>query len=668
VDVFSDSLEVTPGLPAAIGASLSPQRRVYTRTEVLEVVVEVTDEYGNTVQNPPLAISGSQPIRPFGGTSFRPTEEGSQSVTVSVDGPTLGGRTLEARVSFVVDENAPVVECTFPSEGSLRAGSRPGQSTTIQGRFQDGSGIASLTVAGTDARLSFTQGRRAGTFSATVTAREGVNAVPIVAIDGYGQTTHHLCHFLVGRGEVHVTEFLEDAVTLTLGQDAIDDHDRRDRDSIGDFLDEMLNSDGLNERLFASIRDAHYDGGHIASAGQHQSCNWLRVGIEDARIGDTRTIGLSLRGDEIIVAIRFDRIQVRLSAWGELLCFDQRARGSVVFHNPNVVARLAVSFSAGRPRLRVRNVTVQFSDLSRDLDSWFDNWLFDRAQPGVVQAVRSKAGAALKEVLEDAIDGLLSRYGTTTLARRLEIPRPDGQRFAIDGSTVLTSASQDQRGIHLGIGSKFRATRPVVTRGSGLIPLPADARAETTHDGARSSVRLGVTNQMLYALWQAGYFRGDRRLDGGRVQVEALSQPVVTVVGDDRIQIALGGIQGSMYLNGFGEIATVRGNASVTARVTRRPDGRLALTSPSVDIQAVFPGTPLSQQQQDLATGLLELYLAGQLQTAFQQLPALPVEYLVTPSGLEDFGIEPGRQIGIVFDDVDIRPGHRATLDGRLQF
>jgi hypothetical protein len=667
-DVISDAFQVAPALPARLHTTLWPWQQSYGTDDVIDVLTIVSDPFGNRISDPSLSLSTSERTHTFGGTSFRPTVEGRQTVTVRVTGPTYEGRGLSETSSFVADDNAPLVACTSPAPGSILRSVRAGDDVHIVGRFRDSGGVRQVRVEGSAARLDYGQGqgRTVGQFSSTVTAVEGLNSVLVRASDGYGRTSNQLCHFIVARSAVHSDLFLADGASLMLGPDALDDGNRDDLDSITDLLQVIMDSDLIVDEVWDRLYQRQEGRDQWRNPGA-TNCNHVRYNAEGVEMSLNRYVAVSAVPEGLQVEIETDWFAVdgRISA--RAACIRSSTNGRVYLRDLRLSLTLSVQVEAGVPRVEIAvrdgvrlarvsvgDVTTHFRGLDGDIVDLVSAYFSNRLS-GLVSSFFQ---GILVSKVKDVTDRMVSSTDLE-LPASFTVPRPDGERFEINALVSATSASADARGLRLGLGTRFQAENPVRSSASGLVPVVAATPAADA-DQIRAAVHPGLPSQVLHALWTAGYFDGEYGNGAGSVSATTALPPVVSIPAPGRIRVSIGGVEARATLNGFGEVVRVVGDVSVEASVRRTADGGLTLVRPEVDLRIVAPDEQIPQAQIDRATRLLELYLTGAVANALASAPVAPVPSLTLPEGL------PASRAYLRVEGVQIAPGRAIALDGRF--
>jgi len=660
-ELLPAELRVDPGLPSLLAIGLHPHRRLYQIGEVVALNATVTDSYDNAVPGAIVARSSDPPLPAFGAERFRFDRDGHFRLQATVEGETEGNRPLSAAVEVDVSTHGPTLICVSPGDGSAVTHT-PGQELNFTGQVGDPNGVRTVWVNGVEVAPG-----RGGRFTTPVATRYGINFVEMVAEDQQGQQSSSFCAFMVADRYSPMNEFLGDAVTLRLGQAAVDDNaPNAPLASLGDILRRMLNSRGLVDTVNTMMvgQNPLYDDCAVDCA--------LFCCI-DARI-TYRSGTFDLPGPN---QLSLSLVNGGLRAWVRL------PNPTFGFHSdntgPNITGdvstghiEVAMTFDAelgagGRPavRLRAGSESVSVGELNYDGD-WWNDWLGDIAiwlfggyfQNEIAGVIRDQ----LRSNIDSVLDGVLGNLDISSLGAEFDVPSLTGGPPAtlgvgINFSRINFNAS---RGL---FGMGMRLTGP--TRHAGEpngAPIPP---GNVSHDpGGRramaAAVSYGVINKALFTMWRAGYFHFDASavvpgLDDapdGTTLALAVSLPPVAMAGprNGSVRIGLAGASMVLAYPGIFDVPVeidVAAEASAGVRLVNGDElhfdaitvDRLLFATPTValnpEVRAIL---------QDLLTEIVQALLDTTINGA---LPVLPIPEFELPDMLSTYGIPRGTVLGL---------------------
>ena len=146
------ALHVQAGFPATLNLALFPERPLYRVGSVVELVAQVSDQFGNEVSGADIEFFSSPELPTFGDGRFRCFQEGEYTLGVRVLGETWEGRELESDIRILVDYGGPGVDCVQPEMGQIIAMPQGG-AHRISGTVADIAGVESFSIDGQPADL-----------------------------------------------------------------------------------------------------------------------------------------------------------------------------------------------------------------------------------------------------------------------------------------------------------------------------------------------------------------------------------------------------------------------------------------------------------------------------------------------------------------------------------
>ncbi|MGB0647745.1 MAG: hypothetical protein ACPGQS_11250, partial [Bradymonadia bacterium] len=211
-DVGADAM-VELGEPAYVELSISPRKALYTQSETPRVSAVVYDRLGDELVDYPVRFD------------TRPVE----SATVDLDGTVHFSREgagavrgcatpdLCGRVSFFVDDSAPLLEVISPTRGEYISGE---PTITVEGRTDPGGGVE---IYLNDQELDVDD---EGYFRAEISAEFGLNLVDLIADDGVRRPATRSVREVVWSPTIQARTGaqieIQSAASMKIGQVALD--------------------------------------------------------------------------------------------------------------------------------------------------------------------------------------------------------------------------------------------------------------------------------------------------------------------------------------------------------------------------------------------------------------------------------------------------------------
>jgi hypothetical protein len=318
-------------------------------------------------------------------------------------------------------------------------------------------------------------------------------------------------------------------------------------------------------------------------------------------------------------------------------------------------------------------VTVGTVDLS---GSGFCGFLIDLIKSFFTGTVKNAVQNSLQSFIQTKVapllDSVTSSLDISTLAQSFPVPRLDGTG-TVNLGFGLSFSSLDITTIRalVGIGTRFTPGTTTVSRPSlGIARRTLDPLLDPpgTSDGQPVGVSAyeGVLNEVLHALWRAGYFQATLNIGGGTATIDSWLPPVASIGANNTAELELGGVAATLTIPGvidqpinimFGGHA----NATVSMSGNDLTFGNLQLDKLYVSFQVT-----LSQAQRDAMESFLQSALADVLANSINNgLPAFPIPSFTLPASVSTYGLPAGAQLGIVNPVLSTSSAH-AVLDGQF--
>ncbi len=670
-----ERVEVTPTRPAALAIARVPDQMVYGIGQVLEIASVVTDRYDNVIEDADVRVTSSPAGGQLGRPRLRYDADGRYRVVARVAPPTESGEPLVRQTTVVVNGDGPQIRCEGPGDGAMiRAAA--GSTVIFRGQVSDASGVADVFVNGEAVSVG-----QSGEFSRPVQVGYGVHFVDVVARDSFGTESTRTCAFLAARRYASPEDISRDSLTLRLDQAAVDDRDPRDGlDSVNDLLVTALNSDDLVRELDRQLRGnrvlkpSECDVRVLVCVFRSEILYDGRPGNPGIRVLGARQSRLTLVNGGLRTALSIGRLGVRLNVNGT---FDRT--GWVDFEDIQVDVTFNVDLHSGAPRVRVRpgSVRVDIGRVRADF-SGFSGTVVDIVLRLAQGRVRRLVEDTLKDFVRDSFDeileGVLGGLDVSSLGTEVSVPRLDGRgEFELDVALGLSTLGITQDRLLIGVGTRFTGPVNIGTPTLGVARPPGLIRRDPDTSGrsAGAAVHGFVLNQVLHALWRAGFLEGAINTgalsgdmpEGLWVELSGALPPVAQVESTeagDRVRVDIGALTLNLVYPGlFEEPITVTLGARAVTRVQLAGED-LSFDRITIE-ELVFSAADVSLDaaSRDALEGFLRMLIQNLVDDLLNDgLPSLPIPSFEIPSSLTRFGLPGGTSLGLVGPSLDTSPPH----------
>ena len=658
------TLEVTPGLPDQISMSPVPKKSVYGLGEVVRMSTVVADQYGNEIRDASVDYTVTPMATSFGRARWEFNKEGTYTAKAVVKGMTKGGKKLTASEQIVVNGDGPAITCKSPSDGSM-VDARPGGSVKFTGTVKDAHGVSKLTVNGNTVSIG-----RTGSFSTALTSRYGINFVDITATDKLGEENSTTCAFLLAEKWANPNDYLSDAVSLRLAQEALDDGTHTSLlDSLGDILDQVLNSTGLINQLDSNLLSSnplkpYSKDGCLAFVCHKSSVDYIRAkgGGPGLRTGNN-TVSLDWIPNGIDVGTRIDDFSIRLKidsnvcgtvrGWLDVDYIDVDMKTDIRLKNGQPTA----SYRPGTLNVNVGNINPNFSGACGTLANFLQGILQDTMQ----QTLEGELRDLIKNNVNSILHNLFSSLDISSVNSRFDVPSFDGSSTVpVDFNLRFSTLGVSNARALIGIGTKFSTPTIKNTSPSKGIPLP-DGKIlldPNTRDAAAVTVHVGVLNHVLHTLWRGGMFDaaigpsllGSAAPSGTKATLSMSLPPVARLRGSGNVELMLGGATLKLVYPGLFD-KPVDIQVGLVARTGVKLKNGDTLEFQNIKLKE-FYFSPQGISLDSNSRAVIEAFLEDLFQDVVDQslnsgLPALPIPSFSITSTLARYGLPAGKEIGI---------------------
>ncbi len=648
-----------PVLAAVAHVSKLPEQKAYGRGEPVAISVVVLDEQGEVIPEAAVGLSSDPPADQQVDNLFVFLQDGTYTITATVEGNTVGGLPVAASTEVVIDGVGPAIACATPVDGAVLE-QEPGE-ILFAGSVDNSNGVSALLVNGEAVAVD-----ESGGFNTMLDADWGINFVDISVADDIGNESTRVCAFLLSGTWAPDTQLLSNAVSQRMAQAVFDDGNREDGlDSLADLLHAVLNSAGLGNAVHSALlamnplKDSCDQTGILGNCLIHTRIRYLNREFLGPH---SSALTLVTNGARSVSTVRNVRNRLRID--GHVLGIPFDTTGWVTYSTNTIDAIYDTGISQGNPRVTLRPgsvsvatgaISTDFSGLSGAVIDITTTFFQGTLRNLVRNLIRDYLLNDFGSVLDGVISGLdVHNIEGAYLARLPGDPATVGVSFSTGFSSVNTSAAR----MLGGIGTQFRST-PAHARPVPGAPVPSGNRLFTeSGQPMLTAVHTGVFNQALFAVWRGGYL--DMSLDGGdlaglvpvgaALEVSASLPPTATLRDDDRLVLSLGAVN---YDLGYPALLAEPVSGSLGGRVScalSLADRELILDDCMTDELFLSTGaTALDPQTRlDLETMLTDILNGLLRETLEAALPALPIPGLPLPNSVSTFGLPAGEVLGVV--------------------
>ncbi len=668
------TLEITPGLAASLTMTPEPRKPIYGIGEVVHFSTIVTDEFGNEVPDAQVAHQVNPSANQFGRARWEFNQEGTYNVAAEVTGQTKGGMTLEASSEITVNGEGPTIECDSPSHAAT-VDAAPGDPVKLAGTVRDAHDVDSLTVDGNSVNV-----RSGGSFSTNLDTRYGINFVDITATDSYGEENSRTCAFLIADNWQAEDEYMTGAVSLLLGQDALDDgYASSLLNSLMDIVDAVLESQGLLDELDSLLASRN----PIASGciGPGGFCSSWSLSYRD--YGGSGSTGLSTGDNDVSMDWTYSGMD--LSTTINDITANLRVESDVCNETGHVdIDHIDIDMSAdlmlssGEPSADVTSTSVP--DIGQ-VDPNFSGacgWVADQVegldivQNNLRDTISEELENALDDNIDEVVDSLFNSLDVATLNSTFSVPKlADNGSVDLDFSARWSRFDTNNSRAILGLGTRFQADTLRNATTSQGVPLPSGPlhREPNTNEDLAGAVHVGVLNHALNALWRGGLFDaqlgssllGSSAPNGTRANLTVNLPPVARRLGNGDVEMMLGGATVELEYPGlFDDPIEFQVGLVASTGVNLQGSDRFDFQNVTI---AEFYFSPVgvkldSESRQVISTFLRNLFQNVVDQSLNSALPALPIPSFTIPGSMGKFGLPVGQELGLRSPSLDGTDSH----------
>lgn len=662
------TLEVTPAVPANLTMTPSPQKMIYGLGEVVHFATIVTDEYGNRIPEAPIVYSIAPSATPFGHARWEFNKEGTFNVEARVDGETKDDKKLRDTAEIIVNGDGPSIACNSPSDGSEK-NMRPGGVLKFSGSVDDAHGASSLTINGESVNIG-----RNGSFSTELTTKYGINFVDITATDTYGEENSRTCAFLVADRWHTPSDYLSDAVSFKMMQDALDDGNRNEPqnplNSLADILDTVLDSSELLERLDTQLRNSNplkprsCDWDTWVGCAHYSEIRYIREADGSPGLrSDDNDVQMSWVNDGMDVDLTLNDVGVRLeidssvcgtlTGWLDINQLDLSMITDLELKN----GQLSASLRPNSLSVDAQGVSPDFDGVCGTLAGYLEGILQDLYQNTVEDTIKD----ALENNINDVLDDLFGALDIASLNSNIDVPSLSGNdSVGVDFNVRYSRLDVSSSDALMGLGTRFEPDTVQNSTPSKGVPLPdGDILLDpTTNQRLAAGVHVGVLNHVLHTVWRGGLFDteigssllGGDTPDGTEAELSLDLPPVARLQGSSKVELMLGAATVELTYPGLFD-KPIEFQVGLVAETGVNIQGNQTLDFNNIKLTE-FYFTPtdvsLDSDSRDVIESFLRDLFQGIVDRSLNSaLPSLPIpSFTITPA-IGQYGLPNGAEIGV---------------------
>lgn len=681
-EVIAAPLEVTPSLPASLVIARVPDMMVYGLGQVITIETLIMDIYNNVIDDAPVSFSSLPDGNSFGNGRFRYNQEGLYTITAIVDPPTHMDMPLVQSVDVLINGTGPTIDCASPANGA-QLDMAPGGTVMFSGTLSDVNGVMDVSVNG----LPVTPDASGG-FTAPIQTRYGINFVDVTATDSFGEENSRTCAFQVANKWTAPGDLEADALNLKLKRAAVDDGNRNNLiggskiNSLADLLFTVLNSQGFVDTLDDAATGANplYDAciqdtwvGCALSAK-------IKYEPDSLQLNGPNSVSLSLVNGGLEIDVRINNIVMGADIDYRAIGIPGSTDGDMTLSYLRVKLVSDLKMVNGKPSISLRPGTtvVESGNVSTSL-SGIDGAIINLAVSLFQSTIRSLLRDELKKFVENdfnaLLDDLVEGLDVSSLGSTFNIPRLDNGQdislgFNVDFSNIEASTQRALFG--LGVGFTGPVSKGITSLGAPS-PVGATKLDPSVSKAVGVSIHVSVINQVLHALWRAGFFDavidgstlGDGVPMGTQVSLETDLPPMIILQGGNKAKLHLGAIRmGVLYPGLFEDPLMVDIGATATTSFVLQND---ELSFGNIQLDEFYFSTvdvSLDETTRDVLEGFLKSLIQNIVDSSLNDaLPALPIPTFSMPASLSSYGLPVGAELGVYQPSLDSTQRH-FILDG----
>lgn len=661
---FGDVLEVLPAKPAELYVAPTPNQQVYTTGQIIHVGALVEDRYGNAIPDAALDFDAGADSEMLGEGRFRFPVEGVYTVTTEVTEPTDDGEPLVEQFEVIINDTGPELNCVYPANGEMIDHS-PGDTLQFEGIAADDFDIDHVVVNGETVSVD-----SKGAFQATIEADYGINFVELSATDEHGEQNVHNCSFLASDNYADEYTDLDEAVSLQLRQDAVDNgvsySPWSHPETLNQLIETVLNSEGLRSEIESQLIDeSPFDGGTCSAEV------WVE-GLDF--VGDAHTTSLDLIDGGLEMAATINDIEMDLDIDLAWYCTGGGSTtAQLEWIDIDLIAE--IDMMGNTPNVTLVDVEVESGPI--DASGWLASIITSLFQGTFQGIVEDTFEDAITDNFDELFEDLLNSIDTYSTG--FDVPRLDSLgtipvEFVVGLAGLDFNSSYAQFDVAADIDVDHSATpQPPEAADSLGIPYPAPggdfSTTMTGVDYAGGTAHVVLLNKALHELWRAGLFHADLSATFSSIDVDIPDDatvdlqaglPPMAVLDDDGAEVMLGAVRLEIVYPGiFDEPVTFDIGASATTDINMSSD-EIDFDDVTIDqFHFSTQDVSINQGTYDALEGFLMALMQGVIDDAVNSaLPAIPIPSFTIPDSMGAYDLPAGDDLGLTSATIDQTETH----------
>ena len=657
---IGDLVEVLPAKPAELYVDPTPNQEVYTTGQIIQVGALVEDRYGNRIPYAELDYSAGADSETVGEGRFQFPVEGVYTVTTEVVEPTDEDVELIEEFEVIVNDTGPEISCNYPLNGEMLDHS-PGDSLTFNGVVSDDFDIDEVVVNGDSVSIDDD-----GLFDAHLTPDYGINFVQMSATDEHGEENVHTCSFLVSDNYASEYTDLDEAVSLQLQQDAVDDGSSyspwSNPETLNQLLETVLNSDGLRDELEQQLIDeSPFDGGTCSAEV------WVE-GLDF--VGPPHVTSMELTDGGLELDATVNDIEMDLDI--DLVWYCTGGGSTTAQLDWIEVEIIAdISMIGSTPDITLTDVDVESGPI--DASGWLASIVTSLFQGTFQGIVEDTFEDAIADNFDELLDDLLSSIGT--YSESFSVPRLDGPgsipvEFLVGLDELNFTPSFAQFDVAADIDVDYSADdEPPEAADSLGIAYPAPggdfSNSLTGVDFAGGSIHVVLLNKALHELWRAGLFHADLSStfssidvdipDDAEVVLEAGLPPLAVLDSKGGAELMLGAVRLEIVYPGIFDDPVVFDIGAAASTDIEMTNDEIDFSDITIEeFHFTTQDVSMDQETYDVLEGFLSALMQDVLDDAVNSaLPAIPIPAFTIPDSMADYDLPAGDDLGLVDGSID---------------